>query len=346
MKTKINVVHLTFITTTIILITTLLTQTIAQEPTPTDVPSKTPGAQVTQTTPEPTQEQRETQPPQISTPDFIAYTQDDLTVLTGNVQRPNGITWHDGNLYAICNGDWTIYEINAESGSTITYIFGIRNAHTSYIENINSTEIELWVPDFDTNTLFRVNRNRAPIPIATNLDGPWGIAYFDSDHFLVTNLLTNTVSRVNRNGQNTTVISGLRAPTGIVVDDEYIYIANNGSARRAIEWIERDAVETGETNITPQPLVSGLQNTSNLVMAADNYLYFTYSLGTRGVVGRINPEECRDTGCTHDQIEIVVYTELAAPLAGLTISPDMRLFVHSIFRPEIYWVDLVSNTQN
>lgn len=342
MKTNVKL----FTTTVIILITTLVTHSLAQEPTPTDAPSKTPGAEVTQTTPEPTQEQQETQQPQINTTSITTYTQEDLTVLTGNVQRPNGITWHNGNLYTICSGDWTIYEINAESGSTITYIFGIRNAHSSYIENINSQEIELWVPDFDTNTLFRVNRNRAPIPIATNLDGPWGIAYFDSDHFLVTNLLTNTISRVNRNGQNITVVSGLRAPTGIVVDSQYIYVANNGSARRAIEWIDREAIDTGDINTTPQPLVSGLQNTSNLVMAEDGYLYFTYSLGTRGVVGRINPEECRDEGCTHDQVEIVVYTELAAPLAGLTITPDMRLFVHSIFRPEIYWVDLESNTED
>jgi hypothetical protein len=35
-----------------------------------------------------------------------------------------------------------------------------------------------------------------------------------------------------------------------------------------------------------------------------------------------------------------VYTELAAPLAGLTISPDMRLYVHSIFSPDVYWIDL------
>jgi hypothetical protein len=45
-------------------------------------------------------------------------------------------------------------------------------------------------------------------------------------------------------------------------------------------------------------------------------------------------------GCTNDQVEIVVFTELAAPLAGLTISPDMRLFVHTMFSPDIYWVQL------
>ena len=36
------------------------------------------------------------------------FTQDDLELLVGNVQRPNGITWHDGELYTVCNGDWTL----------------------------------------------------------------------------------------------------------------------------------------------------------------------------------------------------------------------------------------------
>ncbi len=78
-------------------------------------------------------------------------------------------------------------------------------------------------------------------------------------------------------------------------------------------------------------------------MAADGLLYFSYSLGTRGVVGRVNPATCRENGgCSSEQVEIVVYSELAAPLSGLTISPDMELFIHSIFSPEIYWVDLTT----
>jgi hypothetical protein len=70
-------------------------------------------------------------------------------------------------------------------------------------------------------------------------------------------------------------------------------------------------------------------------------LYFAYALGTRGVVGRVDPEFCMENGgCSNDQVEVVLFTELAAPLAGLTFSDDMRLFVHTIYRPEIYWVQI------
>jgi hypothetical protein len=48
-----------------------------------------------------------------------------------------------------------------------------------------------------------------------------------------------------------------------------------------------------------------------------------------GVVGRLDPVTCRDKGgCTHDEVEIVVYTDLASPiadsntLAGLTFIPS------------------------
>ncbi|MGB7339226.1 MAG: hypothetical protein WBC91_10075, partial [Phototrophicaceae bacterium] len=137
-----------------------------------------------------------------------------------------------------------------------------------------------------------------------------------------------------------------RAPAGLIVQGDYVYVANNSSARRAIEWfsigdlaLSDDGTVTSVTDIT-QPLVTGLQNTSSLVLAEDGYLYFSYALGTRGVVGRVNPDECRDGGCTNEDVEIVLFTELTAPLAGLTVTPDMRLFVHTIYRPEIYWVEL------
>jgi hypothetical protein len=77
------------------------------------------------------------------------------------------------------------------------------------------------------------------------------------------------------------------------------------------------------------------------VLGSDGKLYFAYSLGTRGVVGRVDPEVCRlNGGCTNDQVEVVLYTELAAPLAGLTLSPDMKLYVHTMFSPDIYWVQI------
>ncbi|NJR12526.1 hypothetical protein HC776_01170 [bacterium] len=58
------------------------------------------------------------------------------------------------------------------------------------------------------------------------------------------------------------------------------------------------------------------------------------------MVGRIWPQDCQEEGCTNEQVEIVVYTEMEAPLSGLTISPDLTLFIHTIYRPEIYQVDL------
>jgi len=118
-----------------------------------------------------------------------------------------------------------------------------------------------------------------------------------------------------------------------------------GSARRGIEWVSKeDAQNNTEGTASVKSLVTGLQNTTGVVMAPDGYLYFAYSLGTRGVVGRIDPDECREDGCTNNQVDIVIFTELAAPLAGLTISPDMRLFVHTIFSPDIYWIQLATPT--
>jgi hypothetical protein len=91
-------------------------------------------------------------------------------------------------------------------------------------------------------------------------------------------------------------------------------------------------------------LVSGLQNPTNLVIGPDRWLYIAYSLGTRGIVGRVNPDICREKGgCTNLDVEIVLWSELAAPLAGLVITPDMRLFVHTMFGAEIYWVQLPEN---
>lgn len=317
----------------LILILVAISITAQDDVTSTPAPSKTP-------TIEPTIVEAETTETPNRTPLVEPYTQADLSVLSGNVQRPNGAVWHNDMLYMVCNGDWTVYEIQDTSGETRTYIYGIRNSHSLYAEDLAENSINLWVPDYDTNSLMVVNQQRAPQPIATDLEGPWGIAYLDADHFLVTNLTGNNISMIHRDGTVRRLVEQMRSPTGIVVDDEFVYVANNGSARRSIEWITTSELVDGETP-SPQPLASGLQNTTGLAMGSDGYLYFAYALGTRGVIGRLDPEVCREEGgCSNDQIEIVLYTELAAPLAGLTISPDMRLFVHTIFRPEIYWVDI------
>jgi hypothetical protein len=304
------------------------------ETTPTPAPSKTPVAE--QTPPIETTPEAEVTPSAggVSEP----FTQTDLSVLTGNVQRPNGIQWFDDFLWTACTGDWTLYRLEDESGQTITYSYGVRSAHTMYIEENNG--VALWIPDYDLDMLVSVTRQGSPVPVAENIPKPWGIAYLDEENFLVTSVSENSIMRVGRDGTSEVLLDGFRAPTGIVVTEDVVFVVNNGSSRRSIEWLDKASLVAKEP-VEPQPLLSGVQNATNLVLASDGYLYFTYALGTRGLVGRVDPTVCMENGgCSNDEFQIVIYTELAAPLAGLTISDDMTLFVHTIYRPEIYWVDL------
>lgn len=310
----------------------------AQDPsaTPTPTATGTPTRTVTSTLPPATRT-----PGGATTTDIEPLTQSDLTVLTGNVQRPNGIFALGDKLYTSCSGDWTVYEIEADTGRTITYSSGIRNAHTLYAEREGDRTI-IFAPDFQLNQLVRADRGAAQ-PVATGLNGPWGIAYLDDDEFFITNLLGNTAVVVNREGELRTVLEGLASPAGVVITDERIFIGNNGSTRRAIEWYPRDVIglRTPSPETEPSPVVNGIQNVTGLALADDGYLYFAYALGTRGVVGRVDPEVCIAAGgCGNDQVQAVLYTELSAPLAGLTITPDMRLYVHTMFAPDIYWVQL------
>jgi hypothetical protein len=216
----------------VLIVTTTSQQTAhAQETTgtPTLGPSKTPIP--TTSTDQP--EQLSITPDSPNSGSFAeqALTQADLSVLTGNVQRPNGITWHDGKLYTSCSGDWTVYQLDDTSGETVTYIYGIRNAHTLYAENSDNGELALWVPDFQSNTVSEVTRNGVR-GVASHLNGPWGIAYLDQEAFVVSNLLGNNVTLISRDGDSTEIISGLMSPTGIVTDSTTLYVANNGSTRR------------------------------------------------------------------------------------------------------------------
>lgn len=315
----------------------------AQQDSPTPAPSKTPEPEVTETTEESTEEANVSIP--ASTELGRAFTQEDLNVLVGNVQRPNGLVWFDDKLYTACTGDWTLYEIDSVTGATRSLVIGIRNAHALYPE-VTDAGYNLWIPDFELNQFLRVDqRLGAPRTIESdNLNGPWGIAAITDELFLISNVRENNIILADREGNSRPVMTGLRSPAGLARDGDFVYVANNGSARRALEWFsvrELPAEEDDDAvDDIAQPLVQGLQNVSSVVMGQDGYLYFTYALGTRGVVGRIAPEECRDGGCTNDQVEIVIFSDLQAPLAGLTISDDMRIFMHTIFEPQIYWVNL------
>jgi hypothetical protein len=317
----------------VLIITICLLSGVIAQSTPSPAPTKT---EV------PAQQATEINTPDEVTRQSLTLTQADMQVITGNVQRPNGMVWHNGMLYIVCTGDWTVYEVDAETGSTRTYIYGVRNGHMLYAEEETNQPLTLWIPDFNTNQFLRVNATRSPQVVHSGIDAPWGMVRFDEERFLVTSLNNNSIHLIDRDGNESIVIDELRSPTGIAGDADFIYFANSGSARRSIEWFSRDEIDlTSETpvDMEARPLVGGLQNVTGLTIAGD-HLYFAYSIGTRGVVGRVQPDECRDNGCTNDQVEIVLYTELAAPLAGLTISPDMKLFVHTMFRPEIYWVQL------
>lgn len=307
---------------------------LAQQETPSPAPSKTatalaPVAVVTEAAEEPVS---------TSVSNFQPWTQSDLSVLTGNVQRPNGLSWHNDKLYIVCNGDFTIYEVDDTTGATRAYIFGVRNAHAIHAETDSNDELNLWIPDFEANLFVKVTRLGVST-VVRDLEGPWGISYLDEEEFLITNLRGNSLVAVSRDGEVRELLTDLRSPTGVANDDAFIYFANTGSARRAIEWVSKDVLDGAVE--TPQSLVTGLQNVTGVTLAPDGKLYFAYSLGTRGVVGRVDPEVCRENGgCQNDEIEIVVFTELASPLAGVTFSPDMRLFIHTMFSPDIYWVQL------
>jgi hypothetical protein len=330
----------------LLLISTVSYVSFAQEVnTPTPAPSKTPAPTVTtESTTAPTTSAIEVTRPTLATTDLRQYTQADLRIIVGNVQRPNGVVWYDGNLYAACSGDFTLYEIDAITGSTVTFSSGVRDTNVLWVEELEAGGFNLWLPDFDTNQLLRGDHLRGlpEVVVNENLNGPWGLAYVDASNFLITNALGDNIVLANRDGTSSIVMDGLRYPTGIVVNGEYGYVANRGSARRAMEWFNITDIDPESiSNELTRPLVSGLQNVSNLILADDGFLYFTYALAERGVVGRVDPEMCRDGGCTNEQVEIVILTDgRTAPLAGLTISDDMRLFVHTVYDSEIFWVQL------
>ena len=270
------------------------------------------------------------------TPLESPFLQGDLELLVGNVQRPNGIVWFNDSLFTVCNGDWTVYKIDDVAGDTITFVFGTRNANSLIAEG-TAAGFDLWVPDPDTGTIWRLDQNRAaPVSIISELAAPWGMTRLDADRFLVTDSRMNTILEVSASGASRQVHAELRSPTGIVRHGEYIYFANGGSARRGIEYFE-----LGDDGAYSEvkPLVSGLQNTSNISIGADGQLYFAYALGTRGVVGRVDPAMCLADGCNNDDVELLVFSDIPAPLA-ITLSDDLRLFLHSRYRPEIYWLQL------
>ena len=270
-------------------------------------------------------------------PTIEPFLQTDFQVVSGDVQRPNGLFWYDGFLYTGCAGDWTLYRIHGKTGETATYIFGIKNTHMLYVEDGPNNHAMVWAADFLSNQVVRVHQDEGLIPVKEGLANPWGLApSATDDSFYITQWGSDDIIRMTRDGQVNVVAANFNDPSGIAVTEDSIYVANNASARRAVEWLD-----ISDPAATPQPLISGLQKVTNLTLGPDGKLYIAYALGTRGVVGRVDPEVCKaNGGCTNTQVELIVWTELAAPLAGLTISPDMELYVHTMYGSEIYWLQL------
>jgi glucose/arabinose dehydrogenase len=268
------------------------------------------------------------------------FLQSDFKVLTGDVQRPNGIYWYDGYLYTGCAGDYTLYRLHDETGETITYIYGVKNTHSLYVEmDEEKDEVVVWAADFQDNQLDRAAQSTGLVAVREGLAAPWGLTPSATDDtFFITEWQSDNLINISRDGKNIRVVaSGFADPSGVVATEDRLYVANNASARRAVEWLDL----TADASARPQALVSGLQNVTNLVMGPDGLLYIAYALGTRGVVGRVDPLACElGGGCTNVDVELVVWTELPAPLAGLVITPEMRLYVHTQYGSEIYWLDL------
>ncbi|HYO88229.1 MAG TPA: hypothetical protein VER79_06240, partial [Candidatus Limnocylindrales bacterium] len=171
---------------------------LAQEATPTPAPTKTAtsaadGAEAIEAA---------TEQPEPASALFEPLRQDDLQLLTGNVQRPNGLAFFNDYLYTACSGDGTMYEIHSETGVTRTYIWGVSNAHSLVVEEIDDV-LQMWVPDYGENRLERVTRQGVTAVTSATLQGPWGIVQEDDEHFLVSSLLGNVVHRINRDGDVT-----------------------------------------------------------------------------------------------------------------------------------------------
>jgi len=269
--------------------------------------------------------------------DDLPFTQADLVRFEGRVARPNGMIWHKDKIYIICAGDQTIYQLYGTTGVTETYIHGITDAHTLYAEE-DDGEFILWVPDYERGTLLRITATDIET-MATDLVGPWSILYLNPTTFLISNRLSGTIEAVNRAGKRTEILTGLSLPTGIVRDGRYLYVANSGDPARAIEWYDLFADNNGE--VADHLLIPGLVYVMGMQLGSDGKLYFAYSQNGLGAVGRIDPVECRlKGGCTADEIERVLVSDMNAPLAGLTFSPDGRLFVHQRHGTGLYWMSL------
>ena len=138
----------------------------------------------------------------------LPFLQSDLTLLMGNVQRPNGLVYFDGSLFTICSGDWTIYKVDAETGDSISFVFGVQNGN-SLIAESTEAGFDLFVPDPDSGALWQLDQRRqAPVKVAEELAAPWGITRLGDDVLLVSDTRANAVFAINGDGEQTKLVEG------------------------------------------------------------------------------------------------------------------------------------------
>lgn len=268
-------------------------------------------------------------------------TADDLSTFSPPLQRPNGMTSVGGQLFVSCSGDGTIYLIDAETGEAASYVYGVANAHTLYAESVGDA-LHLWVPDYDAGNVKHYTEAGVET-LANGLEGPWGIARLSDEAFLVTGQRGDALSLVRRDGEHEVVLEGLDEPTDLVVDASagLVYVANGSGDDRAVEWYSLDDLRDGEPAPEGGRLVEGLDSPTDIHAAEDGYLYVAYADGDEGLVGRVDAAACHERGgCAAEDVTVVIESGLPAPLAGLTTSPSGRLYLHTAYGEEIYWVQM------
>ena len=169
-----------------------------------------------------------------------------------------------------------------------------------------------WVPDPDTGSLWKVDQQRAaPESISADLEAPWGITRLDDDRFLISDTRSNSIMIVPMDGEPRVAQSALRAPTGIARDADIIYFANGGSARRGIEFFE--TADDGSFSEV-KPLVSGLQNTTNIVLGVRTAISTFPTRWAHGELwaGLTHPIAWRAAAANQD-VEMVVFSDIPAP---------------------------------
>lgn len=270
-----------------------------------------------------------------------ALAAEDLTALEPDVQRPNGLTVIDGNIYVACTGDGTLYEVEADSGRTLAYVYGVVDAHTLYAEPVEEGP-SLWIPDYGEGSLKHIADHDVET-VAEGLEGPWGIAPVEDRGFLVTSQDAGRLSLIGRDGGQTVLLDGLDEPTGVVLDaaSGWVYVANAADPDRTVAGYRLETLLGNGESATAEPVIRGLERPTGLALDADGQLYVAYEAEGLGLVARVDPAACRDRGgCEAEEVSLIVDTELPAPLAGLTLSSDGRMYLHTAYDGQVYWAQI------